>query len=135
LTIYISDCELFFKNFFLHFIPLLGIQLDVFFERNVNKCKAVASSLNQFKSKTGKEKMPPLSDLAVTVLKTTAPVVKSEGTRITTRMYEIMFSKYPLVKNLFNATHFVRAGETKTVAPQVCYFQAVPFNYLGTSDK
>ncbi len=66
--------------------------------------------------------MPPLSDIAVKVLKATAPVVEAEGTKITTRMYEIMFSKYPVVKNLFNASHFVKAGETKTVAPQVPLF-------------
>lgn len=63
--------------------------------------------------------MPPLSKDAINILKTTAPVVQTEGSKITTRMYEILFTNHPNVKNLFNASHFVRAEETHSVAPQV----------------
>ena len=62
---------------------------------------------------------PSLSPSTVHILKSTAPVVKSEGTKITSRMYEIMFERYPVVNNLFNTTHTRKTGDTNTVPPQV----------------
>ena len=62
---------------------------------------------------------PSLSPEAIHILKSTAPVVKTEGTKITCRMYEIMFEKYPVVNNLFNTTHVRKTGDTNSVPPQV----------------
>ena len=62
---------------------------------------------------------PALSPHAIHILKSTAPVVKTEGTKITGRMYDIMFEKYPVVNNLFNTTHVRKTGDTNSVPPQV----------------
>ena len=62
---------------------------------------------------------PNLSPETIHILKSTAPVVKTEGTKITSRMYEIMFSKYPDVRNMFNNSHFRKMGDTNTPPPQV----------------
>ena len=62
---------------------------------------------------------PSLSPSTIHILKSTAPVVKSEGTKITSRMYEIMFDRYPVVNNLFNTTHIRKTGDTNSVPPQV----------------
>ncbi|RUM48287.1 MAG: hypothetical protein DSY47_05875 [Hydrogenothermus sp.] len=35
------------------------------------------------------------------IIKSTAPIIKEKGEEITTRMYEILFSKYPETKELF----------------------------------
>ncbi len=35
------------------------------------------------------------------IIKSTAPLIKEKGEQITTRMYEILFSKYPETKELF----------------------------------
>ncbi len=35
------------------------------------------------------------------IIKSTAPLIKENGEKITTRMYEILFSKYPETKELF----------------------------------
>ena len=71
-----------------------------------------------------------LSDSAIRILKSTAPTLSTEGTKVTSRMYEIMFSKYPIVKNLFNASHFQKVGNSKTVAPQVCFVKSLLVNEL-----
>jgi nitric oxide dioxygenase len=61
----------------------------------------------------------PMSASTVKTLKATAPVVKEYGTQITGNMYEIMFSRYPEVKNIFNVSHFNKKGDSLSVAPQV----------------
>jgi len=45
--------------------------------------------------------MAELSDNSKSIVKSTAPVLKEKGVDVTTKMYEIMFSKYPEVKDLF----------------------------------
>jgi len=42
-----------------------------------------------------------LSLQSITIIKSTAELVTSNDIKITKRMYEILFSKYPHVKNLF----------------------------------
>ena len=43
----------------------------------------------------------PLSSHSVNIIKNTAELITSNDTKITSRMYEILFSKYPKVKSLF----------------------------------
>jgi len=45
--------------------------------------------------------MAELSDKTIEIVKATAPAVKANSEKITTRMYERMFSKYPYAKALF----------------------------------
>jgi nitric oxide dioxygenase len=47
-------------------------------------------------------KKPKISQQAIAIIKSTAPVLKQQGKTITTRMYEIMFDKYPEVKAQFD---------------------------------
>lgn len=42
-----------------------------------------------------------LTESAKSVVRATAPILKGQGEQITTRMYELLFSKYPPVKQLF----------------------------------
>ncbi|CEG40309.1 dihydropteridine reductase [Plasmopara halstedii] len=58
-----------------------------------------------------------LSAETISILKTTAPVVKVHGNEITSTMYKIMFSEFPEVQNLFNMSHHRVAGATKGGAP------------------
>lgn len=46
-----------------------------------------------------------LSASTIGIMKATAPVVAVHGVNITTRMYDIMFTRYPEVRNVFNQTH------------------------------
>lgn len=43
-----------------------------------------------------------ISQQTIEIVKSTAPMLKKQGKKITTRMYEIMFDKYPEVKTLFD---------------------------------
>lgn len=43
-----------------------------------------------------------LSQKTIDIVKSTAPILKKNGQQITTRMYEIMFQKYPEVKEQFD---------------------------------
>jgi len=42
-----------------------------------------------------------LTESTKTIVKATAPVVKQHSEQITARMYELLFSKYPPIKQLF----------------------------------
>jgi len=42
-----------------------------------------------------------LKPKTIEVVKSTAPVLREKGEQITTRMYEILFSKYPETKEMF----------------------------------
>lgn len=44
----------------------------------------------------------PISQQTIDIVKSTAPILKQQGQKITTRMYEIMFDKYPEVKAQFD---------------------------------
>lgn len=48
------------------------------------------------------EKKQGISQQTINIVKSTAPVIKKHGKTITTRMYEIMFDKYPEVKAQFD---------------------------------
>ena len=51
------------------------------------------------------EKIPmknTVSQETIDIVKATAPVIKQHGKKITSRMYEIMFDKYPEVKSQFD---------------------------------
>lgn len=78
---------------------------------------------------------PSLSPEAIHILKSTAPVVKTEGTKITCRMYEIMFEKYPVVNNLFNTTHIRKTGDTNSVPPQAQALANAVFAYAANADN
>ncbi|NJL61485.1 MAG: cupin domain-containing protein [Methylacidiphilales bacterium] len=43
-----------------------------------------------------------ISQQTIDIVKSTAPILKQQGQKITTRMYEIMFHKYPKVKAQFD---------------------------------
>jgi nitric oxide dioxygenase len=43
-----------------------------------------------------------VSQKTIEIVKSTAPILKNQGKQITTRMYQIMFEKYPNVRNKFD---------------------------------
>ncbi|MBW4543138.1 MAG: hypothetical protein KME25_01625 [Symplocastrum torsivum CPER-KK1] len=43
-----------------------------------------------------------VSQKTIEIVKSTAPILKNQGKQITTRMYQIMFQKYPQVRNKFD---------------------------------
>ncbi len=43
-----------------------------------------------------------VSQKTIEIVKSTAPILKNQGKQITTRMYEIMFQKYPDVRKKFD---------------------------------
>lgn len=43
-----------------------------------------------------------ISQQTIDIVKSTAPVLKQHGQAITTRMYEIMFDRYPEIKTQFD---------------------------------
>lgn len=43
-----------------------------------------------------------VSQKTIEIVKSTAPILKNQGKQITTRMYQIMFEKYPDVRNKFD---------------------------------
>lgn len=43
-----------------------------------------------------------VSQKTIELVKSTAPILKNQGKEITTRMYQIMFQKYPEVRNKFD---------------------------------
>ncbi|HEY9668602.1 MAG TPA: globin domain-containing protein [Coleofasciculaceae cyanobacterium] len=43
-----------------------------------------------------------VSQTTIELVKSTAPILKNQGKQITTRMYQIMFEKYPDVRNKFD---------------------------------
>ncbi|MEB3339286.1 globin domain-containing protein [Okeania sp.] len=43
-----------------------------------------------------------VSQKTIDIVKSTAPILKKEGKKITSRMYEIMFEKHPEVKSQFD---------------------------------
>ena len=43
-----------------------------------------------------------ISQQTINIVKSTAPILKQHGRKVTTRMYEIMFDKYPDVKAQFD---------------------------------
>ena len=47
-----------------------------------------------------------LSQSTIDVMKATAPVVAEHKTVIAAKFYEILMSEYPVVKNVFNMSHF-----------------------------
>jgi nitric oxide dioxygenase len=47
-------------------------------------------------------KQQKISQQTIDIVKSTAPVIKEHGKTITTRMYEIMFDRYPEVKSQFD---------------------------------
>ena len=61
----------------------------------------------------------PLKASTIQILKSTAPFVKANGTKITNTMYGIMIKRHPVVKNFFNMSHFNKRGDSMDVAPQV----------------
>jgi nitric oxide dioxygenase len=59
-----------------------------------------------------------MSPETIAILKATAPVVKENGTAITSTMYRTMFAEYPEVKNLFNMSHHRVKSETGETTSQ-----------------
>ncbi|MBD1806818.1 bacitracin resistance protein BacA [Microcoleus sp. FACHB-SPT15] len=43
-----------------------------------------------------------VSQKTIEIVKSTAPILKNQGKQITTQMYQIMFQKYPEVRNKFD---------------------------------
>eukprot|EP00095_Tigriopus_kingsejongensis_P008245 maker-scaffold230_size244653-snap-gene-0.17 protein:Tk08245 transcript:maker-scaffold230_size244653-snap-gene-0.17-mRNA-1 annotation:"hypothetical protein PHYSODRAFT_346654" len=70
----------------------------------------------------------------VDILKTTAPVLKENGTKVTSTMYRIMFSEHPEVKNLFNMSHHL-PKEDEQPSPQARSLANAVYAYAENCDN
>ncbi|XP_002155830.3 flavohemoprotein isoform X1 [Hydra vulgaris] len=76
-----------------------------------------------------------LSESSIRLLKSTSAILSTEGTKVTSRMYEIMLSNYPIVKNLFNTSHVRKNGNSNTVAPQAQALANAVFRFAANADN
>jgi len=72
-----------------------------------------------------------LSQKTITSIKETIPLINKEAENITTRMYEILFSKYPQTKPLFDNAS---GDQHKKLAGAIAAF-AANIDNLGALDK
>ncbi len=63
-----------------------------------------------------------ISQQTIDIVKSTAPVLKKHGKTITTRMYEIMFHKYPEVKAQFDMSAQANGSQPAKLANAVCSY-------------
>ncbi|MDJ0532868.1 MAG: globin domain-containing protein [Xenococcaceae cyanobacterium MO_207.B15] len=60
-----------------------------------------------------------ISQQTIDIVKSTAPILKQQGKKITTRMYEIMFDKYPEVKAQFDMSAQANGNQPAKLATAV----------------
>ncbi|QGP53739.1 Nitric oxide dioxygenase [Piscirickettsia salmonis] len=75
-----------------------------------------------------------LSEHTKTIVKATAPVMKEHGLTITLRMYDIMFTRYPKTKTLFNQTHQENKQQPRALANSIYAYAANIDNLDALSD-
>jgi len=94
----------------LHFIPVLFSKVShygaICLRRKIPRCPA-RQSLRPHRLQLFSEGLPPrpeLTDEDRKLIKTSAPLLAPDrlGVKITTRMYERLFSAYPILKNIFS---------------------------------
>ncbi|MCG8423117.1 MAG: NO-inducible flavohemoprotein [Proteobacteria bacterium] len=70
--------------------------------------------------------MTPLRAETIEIIKATVPVLKQSGVAITTRMYDIMFARYPEVRQYFNmANQAVGHGATRASQIEAFHHQVL----------
>lgn len=83
----------------------IALKPGVFIFMPANAPHAVQAQENLAFTLALSEHLPPkkgVSQKTIDIVKSTAPVIKQQGQKITTRMYEIMFEKHPEVKAQFD---------------------------------
>ena len=60
-----------------------------------------------------------VSQKTIDIVKSTAPILKKEGKKITSRMYEIMFEKHPEVKSQFDMSSQADGSQPAKLATAV----------------
>ena len=60
-----------------------------------------------------------ISQQTVNIVKSTAPILKKHGQKITTRMYEVMFEQYPEVKAQFDMSAQANGSQPSKLATAV----------------
>src|SRR4051812_17992146 len=71
-----------------------------------------------------------LSEKTIEIVKSTVPVLEKYGKDITTRFYELMFSKHPELLNIFNHAN-QRQGRQQTALANAVYAAAANIDNLG----
>ena len=71
-----------------------------------------------------------ISQPTINIVKSTAPLLKQHGKTITSRMYEIMFAKYPQVKSQFDMSAQANGTQPAKLAAAV-YSYATHIDDLG----
>jgi nitric oxide dioxygenase len=71
-----------------------------------------------------------LSQSTVQIIKSTVPVLEIHGTAITSRFYELLFTGYPELLNIFNHAN-QRQGRQQTALANAIYAAAVHIDYLA----
>ena len=71
-----------------------------------------------------------LSQETIDIVKSTAPALKQHGTKVTSRMYEIMFNRYPEVKSQFDMSAQAN-GKQPTKLANAVYAYATHIDDLG----
>ncbi|MBM6618506.1 NO-inducible flavohemoprotein [Bacillus suaedaesalsae] len=70
-----------------------------------------------------------LNEKTIEIIKSTVPVLKEHGTTITTRFYELLFSKNPDLLNIFNHVN-QKQGRQQTALANAVYAAAVHIDQL-----
>src|SRR4051794_40214843 len=71
-----------------------------------------------------------LNEKTIEIVKSTVPVLEKYGKDITTRFYELMFSKHPELLNIFNHANQSK-GRQQTALANVVYAAAANIDNLG----
>ncbi|NER98315.1 MAG: bacitracin resistance protein BacA [Symploca sp. SIO1B1] len=72
-----------------------------------------------------------VSQETINIVKSTAPILKKHGQKITTRMYEVMFEQYPDVKTQFDMSAQANGTQPAKLATAV-YSYATHIDHLET---